>query len=59
MIEAGLAPEKLASVSEEFASYEEALGYFIRTVNAAGAAAYFSHLAQATLRFETDVREES
>lgn len=51
MMEAGLRPEKAATVSRDFASYEEALLYFVRAANIMGAADYFGDAAQAKLPF--------
>ena len=52
MIEAGQRPEKSAVVNRDFASYEEALQYFLRTVNITDAGLYFADLAQGKLPFE-------
>jgi hypothetical protein len=49
MIEAGLRPEKAATISRDFASYEEALQYFMRATNVKDARTYFSDLAQGKL----------
>jgi hypothetical protein len=51
MIEAGQRPEKLAVASREFASYEEALQYFLRTTNVTDASAHFAEIAQGVLPF--------
>jgi hypothetical protein len=51
MIEAGQRPEKLAAASREFASYEEALQYFLRTTNILDASAHFAAIAQGVLPF--------
>jgi hypothetical protein len=50
-IEAGLREEKTAALSRDFASYEEALLYFIRAANVSDAAAYFGDVTQAKLPF--------
>jgi hypothetical protein len=52
MIEIGSRPEKPAAVNKDFASYEEALQYFLRTVNITDAGLYFADLAQGKLPFE-------
>lgn len=46
--------ESYAAPCSEFASYEEALQYFIRTVNIENAGEYFPDLAQARFRFEQE-----
>jgi hypothetical protein len=51
MIETGSRPEKAAAVNRDFASYEEALQYFLRTVNITDAGLYFADLAQGRLPF--------
>lgn len=51
MIEAGLRAEKSATVNREFASYEEALRYFVRSANVTNATAYFDGMAQGKLVF--------
>jgi hypothetical protein len=51
MIEAGQRPEKSAVVNRDFASYEEALQYFLRTANITDAAAHSPDLAQRKLPF--------
>ena len=51
MIEAGERPEKLATANQEFASYEEALRYFLLTANITDAAKHFGDFAQASLPF--------
>lgn len=51
MLEAGFRPEKAATVNKDFASYEEALEYFLRTTNIIDARTYFSDLAQGKLPF--------
>jgi hypothetical protein len=53
-IASGERPESHAESCAEFASYEEALQYFIRTVNIDDAAEYFPDLAQGHFRFEQD-----
>jgi hypothetical protein len=54
MIASGNRPESSADVCEEYASYEEALQYFLRTVNVANAMQHFSDIAQGTFRFEQE-----
>jgi hypothetical protein len=51
MIEAGQRPEKSAAVNRDFASYEEAVQYFLRTTNVTDARTYFADIAQGTLPF--------
>jgi hypothetical protein len=51
MIEAGQRPEKSAAVNRDFASYEEALQYFLRATNVTDARTYFADIAQGTLPF--------
>ena len=51
MIEAGQRPEKSAVVNRDFASYEEALQYILRTANITDAAAHFPDLAQRKFPF--------
>ena len=51
MIEAGLRPEKAATINRDFASYEEALQYFLRTTNITDASAYFADFMQGDLPF--------
>jgi hypothetical protein len=48
----GSRPEKAAAVNKDFASYEEALQYFLRTVNITDAALHFADIAQGKLPFE-------
>jgi hypothetical protein len=54
MIEAGFRPEKRATINKEFASYEEALQYFLRVINITDARNYFEDVAQGKL----DLRQE-
>jgi hypothetical protein len=54
MIASGARPESYAETCAEFASYEEALQYFIRTVNIENAAEYFPDVAQGRFRFEQE-----
>ncbi|MGE5567632.1 MAG: hypothetical protein ACM3S5_01225 [Rhodospirillales bacterium] len=56
MIETGQKPEKVAVVNRDFASYEEALLYFLRTTNVTDAQSYFTDVVQGRLPF---VEEES
>jgi hypothetical protein len=51
MIEAGLRPERIATATKEFASYEEALQYFFSTTNVTDAWPHFPDVAQGTLPF--------
>ena len=51
MIEAGMRPEKAATDSDDFASYEEALQYFLRAANITDARTYFADFAQGILPF--------
>ena len=51
MIEVGQRAEKAAAVNRDFASYEEALQYFLRTTNVTDARTYFADIAQGTLPF--------
>ncbi len=51
MIDAGLRPEKAATKSKDFASYEEALQYFLRETNITNARMYFADPAQGLLAF--------
>lgn len=52
MIEAGLRAEKFGEVNRDFASYEEALQYFVRNANITDARTYFGDTAQGKLRLE-------
>jgi hypothetical protein len=58
-IDAGLRPETAAAATREFASYEEALKYFLRTANVTDAMTYFAQIAQGTLQFESDIDQET
>ena len=51
MIEAGLRPEEAAAVNRDFASYDEALQYFLRTTNITNAVDHFADIAQLKLPF--------
>jgi hypothetical protein len=51
MIDAGLRPEKAAEVNRDFASYEEALQYFLKTVKIVDAMAHFPDIAQRSFPF--------
>ena len=57
MIDAGLRPEKAAAVCLDFASYEEALQYFLKAVNVTDAMTHFPDLAQRRFPFAEEVRE--
>ena len=54
MIEAGLRPERAATINRDFASYEEAVQYFLRATNIADARTYFADLAQGILPFPAE-----
>ena len=51
-LRAGFRPEKWADRTENFASYKEALSYFLREVNITDAGAYFPDARQTSLAFE-------
>lgn len=51
MIEVGQRPEKAAAVNRDFASYEEAVQYFLRATNVTDARIYFTDIAQGKLPF--------
>jgi hypothetical protein len=51
MIEAGFRAEKSATVSRDFASYEEALQYFVRSANITDASNHFRDIAQGEFPF--------
>jgi hypothetical protein len=51
MIEAGLRPERAAAINRDFASYEEAVQYFLRATNITDARTHFADLAQGKLHF--------
>jgi hypothetical protein len=51
MIDSGQRPEKAATVSRDFASYEEALQYFLSTTNVTNARAWFADIVQGTFPF--------
>lgn len=51
MMEAGLRPERAATVNEDFASYEEAVQYFLRATNITDARSHFEDLDQRRLPF--------
>ena len=51
MIEAGLRPEGVATTAKDFASYEEAVQYFLRAANIKDAEVYFPNPAQGKLPF--------
>lgn len=53
-IASGARPESYAEICSEFASYEEALQYFIRVVNVGDAEEYFPDVAQGRFRFEQE-----
>jgi len=56
MMEAGLRPEKSASASGEFGSFEEALQYFLRVTNIREGLTYFPKMMQRAFRFEEEPR---
>ena len=49
MIEAGLQPERAATINRGLGSYEEAVQYFMRTANITDAGRYFADDAQISL----------
>ena len=49
MIDTGLRAEKSATVNRDFASYEEALQYFVRSANITEATVHFGNIAQGKL----------
>ena len=51
MIEAGMRPEKAATRSNDFASYEEATQYFLQATNITDARNHFADLVQGILPF--------
>jgi hypothetical protein len=51
MIEAGLRPERAATVNRDFASYEEAVQYFLRATKITDARTYFADFDQRRLPF--------
>jgi hypothetical protein len=51
MIEAGFRPEKWAEASRDFASFEEALQYFLRVTDIREGMTYFPRLRQHVLPF--------
>jgi len=51
-IRAGLRPEKRADRTEQYATYREALFYFLQEVNIVNAGAYFPDDRQTSLAFE-------
>lgn len=51
MIEAGLRPEKAATVSRDFASFEEAVQYFLRVTNVQDGMSYFPQIMQRAFPF--------
>lgn len=55
-IRAGMRPEKRADPTRQFASYREALSYFLREVNVADAATYFADERQTAFPFEEHER---
>jgi hypothetical protein len=54
MIEAGLRPEKAATINKDFASYEEAVQYFVRVTNITDARTYFADIFQGKLLFASE-----
>lgn len=54
MIEAGLRPERTATINRDFASHEEAVQYFLRATNITDARKYFADLAQGILPFPAE-----
>jgi len=51
MIEAGLRPEKEATESRDFASFEEALEYLLRVTNVRDGLSHFPKIMQRTFQF--------
>lgn len=51
MIEGGLRPEKHATINKDFASYEEAVQYFLKETNITDASTYFPGYDQWNLPF--------
>jgi len=47
-------PERAATIDRDFASYEEAVQYFLRATNITDARTYFGDLAQGILPFATE-----
>lgn len=54
MIEAGQRPEKAATVSRDFAAYEEALQYFLGVTNITDAVSYFANVMQGSFKFDQE-----
>lgn len=54
MMEAGLRPEKKAAISEDFASFEEAVQYFLKVTNVREGPTYFPKIMQGLLPFEEE-----
>ena len=54
MVAASLQPERTASAIRDFASYEEAIEYFLRATNVIDAMKYFADLAQGMLPFPAE-----
>jgi len=48
-INSGLKAERTAFITEEYASYDDALGYFLRKCNITEAEKYFPNVLQRTL----------
>jgi hypothetical protein len=53
-IEAGLRPEKPATVNRDFASYQEALQYFLRVTNIIDAMTCFPNMMQTSFKFDEE-----
>jgi hypothetical protein len=51
MIESGQRPEKIAVASKDFASFEEAVHFFLKTTNIADATAHFADILQQKFPF--------
>jgi hypothetical protein len=54
MIEAGLRPERAAAINRDFASYEEAVQYFLKATNITDARTHFADLAEGILPFPSE-----
>ena len=52
--EAGLRPERAATINPDFASHQEALQYFLRATNITDARTYFADLSQGILPFPNE-----
>ena len=57
-IEAGLRPEKDGELTEKFVTYEQALPYFLQTINVIDAEVHFPNITQNTLDFLSEAGNE-